>query len=72
MGRATRKRILLLWLLEKIWGQQDLWKVEVTHQEMEHSKELARWHEHMVSEPAEYVLDTFVRMKYSTYPDMTE
>lgn len=35
--------------------------VKATHQEMEHRKEFARWHEHMVSEPAEYVLITFMR-----------
>lgn len=35
---------------------------------MEHSKELARWHEHMVSEPAEYVLDTSMRMNILYLP----
>lgn len=47
--------------------------VDVTHQEMEHGKELARWHVHMVTELAEYILSTSMpRIARSTYPDITE
>jgi hypothetical protein len=41
---------------------------DVTHQEMEHGEELARWHEHMVSEPAEDVLGKFTQINILDLP----